>query len=311
MPGFSLLVCLTVIGSIPQDLFTEKPPTLGAADALFAHFSQTGEYGAGTSELNWIRRERADENDIWSVSKNNYSAAFQFVGISARLGGGELFVAGVDPITEKSIIQRWTWPNRSGRWKHQYTGTANPIGTPTAPYTGTNSIVGGTFAPPPSTWYSPLKQSILSSSAYGFVRGIAADPEGRFVLFSTYPVGDIYRIDLTGPFGSSPPILVTGPAQIPQLATASWLQILDHDDLGRVCVVEPPNMQRSFLDPVPPDVVYLVDGNNDGLFEVHNVVSIDLHRRSFTTMTFTVTSGGLVEAVPSPIPKWRDPWASE
>ena len=64
-------------------------------------------------------------------------------------------------------------------------------------------------------------------------------------------------------------------AQHPELAALGELEIAQHTALGRVCIVKPSIELRALTAVPKPDVLFLVDGNNDAIFE--QVQSIPLN----------------------------------
>ncbi len=268
-----ILLCL-ITAVVPSGVFDEKLPDLHHVGGNFDHLVQGGQYGAGKRTIIWTRRERNGPNDPWTRSGNTYSTRYDLVAVASRLAGDEIYLAGILP-DERSVIERWKFPKKKGRWVYTMTNPAPPIGTPAGTWSASFSLHGQTLqmAALPPVWYAPDISVIMESNSHGFIRSIDVDPEGRFLLFSRYPEGDIYSIDLSQSTPS--PTLLFSSTQHPELAALGELTIAQHEALGRVCVAEPADCGRASYLPTPPPVLLLIDSNNDGVFESTQVVPLE------------------------------------
>ncbi len=286
---------LLTIASIPDGVFTEKRSGLTHGAASFPRLLQGCSYSPGGDKISWIRREQDTPTSPWMRSTNTFSARYKIVDVASRLAGEELYVAGILP-NEKSVIERWKFPRKKGRLVYSMTNPAPPIGTSAGAWSGSLSLHGGVLhmTTLPTTWYAPDITVILESSDYGFIRSMEIDPEGRFLLFNRYPDGDLYSIDLAQ---STPtPTLLFSAAQHPELTTASTLDIGQHSTHGRVCVAKPADLGAAMLMSPVPNALYLIDANNDGIFETTQSVPLVTHEQSI-----------LIE--PNATPVWSWPWA--
>ncbi len=255
-------------------VFDEKLTESHHAAATFPNLSQGATCSAGKPTVSWVRRERNGPSDPWSTSKNAYSARYALVSLGSRLAGQEVFLAGVLP-DGKSVIEKWEFPKKKGRLVMSTTSPPPPIGTPAGAWTAPFALHGQVLrmSPMPPTWFPPTISVLMESSSYGVIRSIDVDPEGRFVLFSRYPEGDVYSLDLSQ--SASTPTMLFSSAQIPELRALGELSIEQHEALGRVCIVEPGDPYRACQLTSPPPVVLLIDGNNDGMFEATQVMPLD------------------------------------
>ncbi len=268
------LLCLA-LASVPSGVFDEKAPDVQLVGGLFDKLVQSGSYSAKTRVLFWHRRERASTNptDPWKWSENAYSTRYSIVAVCSRLAGDEVYVAGILP-DERSVIERWKFPKKKGRWVYSMTSPAPPIGTPAGPWSASLGLHGAaiTMSTPPATWYAPEITVIMETGQYGFIRAINVDPEGRFLLFSRYPEGDVYSIDLS----QNPPLptLAFSSTTHPELAALGSMTIKQHETLGRVCIVEPADESKATLLANPPPAMLLIDANNDAIFESTQVIPL-------------------------------------
>lgn len=226
-----------------------------------------------------VRREQSTPTDPWMRSTNTYSTRYSIVDVASRLGGDELYVAGILP-NDKSVIERWKFPKKKGRLVLSMASPAPPIGTAAGPWSASLALHGSalTMTPLPATWYAPDITVLMESSDYGFIRAIEVDPEGRFLLFNRYPEGDVYSIDLSQ---STPtPAILFSAAQHPELAQAGNLQIAQHTTLGRVCIAAPAQLGPAMLLSPRPEVLFFVDSNNDAVFESSQSVPLDVYQSS-------------------------------
>ena len=286
----------------PADSFYDDMPQDGiAANFASSSYFQSIMYSAGSKKLSLTRGEREDNTADLQRSYGNYGARYRITCVTSREGGRILYVSGIKD-SGQSVIERWTFPDNVGRWRHTYTGTANPIGTPTLPYTGSTTI-NGLYRSLPADWFSPDIDEILETDTYGWIDALTVDPEGRYLLFSADPNREIYRLDLMAP-GSPTVQSISGPSSIPDLSSVSALLILDHANLGRVCVVDYPenyDVRKGGTGTEP--VVYLIDSDNDGVFESSQTSDLDTHIASFTTSIISAT--GVITDQYSP---WSSPW---
>lgn len=245
MTHTTLLLFLFLAPTSWSQVIEEKAPEMTVQGARFENLTQGGRYTPGGKYLSWRRQERSDPQSSWHESANLYSTRYQVISVASRAGGSELFLAGVFE-NGTSIIERWSFAQRTGRWRHTYTGPPAVMGTPSGPYTGSQSIVGGAYAPPPSTWYAPDISLVLETDALGTIRSIEADPEGRFLIFNTFPSGNVYQIDLA--VSPATPVLRFTSNEVPSLANGSTLQLSHNSSFGRTCIsaTAPSGARESF-----------------------------------------------------------------
>lgn len=294
-----VILVLFALQQIPSSAnIHEKPLTVVVAGCQFENLIQGGSYVPGNSKLTWRRHERANAQSVWQDSTNTYSTRYSIIDVGARLGGDELFVAGVLS-TGESVLERWRFPARDGGWSHAPTGTAPPIGQSAGAYAGTTAINGNGYRNLPATWLAPSISVVFESNSLGEIRSVEVDPEGRFVLFTTMAGASLYQLDLQQ--SGATPVLLFDSSTKPELADANWLAIGDHKDFGRTVVCLPPNIPAAARLPTPPSVVLLKDADNDGVFEGSGSMSISDYLNS-TVIT-------PVSTPPVTPPTWTAPWA--
>lgn len=277
-----LLGCMT-LASAEDDLFKEKLPDADVYGARFANFIQGGSYFPGTSELRWNRRERVDDSATgWHETSAKYSTRYKIVDATCRMGGDVMYIAGI--LSDgRSVVEKWSFQQRQGRWSHFVTGSAPAIGTSAGPYIGQTAVVGGTYSAPPTPWYAPSITVLFETSAYGLIRSVSVDPEGRYLLFSTFPTGTIYQLDLQTS-GATPTAILTT-AEIPALASNDNIEVAQHATHGRVFIVVPSNWAAAYSTAPQPPVVLLLDANNDGLYESHTSMTLSSYISSLSATT--------------------------
>lgn len=295
---FHALVTVGILSWVASasDVYSEKAPSVSVSLANFQNFSESASFIAGTKQVDLKRYEKeSGATATWESAKNNYSTRYSIVGLSSRLGGDDLYIAGVLQNNE-SLIERWQFNVRAGRWSHSQSGATTAIGTPGGSYAGSVSIAGGgSYVPLGPVWIAPTISTVIQSSAYGTIRSIAVDPQGRYLLFSVFPSGDVYRLDLSNT--SAPPTVIFSHTSIAQLANCGSLLIAQHSDFGRVCIASPANPTLATKFSSNPEVVYLQDANNDGVFESSAVVPLAGHLSSLR--------------IDVPGIKWSWPWSEQ
>lgn len=138
------------------------------------------------------------------------------------------------------------------------------------PYAGVLAVKGGTWAAPPPTHVSPRRTVILESNAFSLVRGMAVDPEGRFLLFQDHQYGTLFRIRLDQSQPGVPEVLFTT-AEIPELAETVWINPGERVSSGdRFWVLIEPDTDAKQKGKTAR--VLLWDPDNDGLFDSHQTV---------------------------------------
>lgn len=225
--------------------------------------SQGFNWNFGSTEITWRHQERPTPSAAWSSSKNTYTTSFEISAACYRDAGDDVFVAGLKA-TGELVIERWSFPSRAGKW-HHVPPAIQAIGTPMGPYVGTTEINGGTWSAPAATHPSPARRVILETSGIQLVRGMDADPEGRFILFQDHGTHSLYRIRLDQGSPGAPELLYTV-AQIPELARTVWVNVAEVTATGkRFWLLSEPDDDSKQLAHCAR--VMLWDNENDGVFD--------------------------------------------
>lgn len=209
-----------------------------------------------------------------------YTASFDIDSVAARTQD-DLFVTGIARNGDV-VIERWEIAEQTGALRVQI-GTSGPapaLGVPSPAPTTSTSVPGGLP-------YVPLDQRAVgqpSLTRTELVRtqdidpirdnSMAADPEGRFLLFLTED-SVLYQLDLSDP--NALPIPIHDASSLWTLDHIQAMARLQVAGMGRVWDLGPPQV---LPDPTSGGLVrhvltLLYDADNDGLFEQAVVHDID------------------------------------
>jgi len=229
------------------------------------HFAQSAGWHASGKAINWTRFEREGPSSAFQRTTFTYTTSYELSAVAYRAGGDEIFVGGLHA-NGRAVIERWSFPQKNGRWRHVPPATAQ-FGVPLPAYLGTTEVKGGTWDPEPPSTRAPKREVLLDSPSHGCPVSLVADPEGRFILWQDYDSRAIYRIrlDLVSP-GS--PEVMADPATIPELANTIQGAVMDDLATGRRTLTFReigPNLKPFGT----AKYVLFHDNDNDGLFDGH------------------------------------------
>lgn len=222
-----------------------------------------------------VRRvqERPEASAAWTAQETEYSTSFTITAVSWREGGDVLYIAGFDKRTCLDVIEEWTFTKRTGApVLHAAASPAStppvpPMGTPAPPFALNSTIVGGGDYLEPGERVGlqppPQRRVLIGGTSFGRLRGVVADPEGRFLLFLAHGTSGIYQLDLMAEPPEAPVLLYT-PSDAGPLADVRTMQIFEHKTLpGRHVILT--ESQHGVLKE-GAEFVVLSDPENDGAF---------------------------------------------
>ncbi len=206
-----------------------------------------------------------------AVQQFTYTTSFTVTALAAR-AQDDLFVAGTARNGDL-VIEHWLIDTQTGA---VLTGWSSPgpgaIGQPSPPPAPTSTIVGGTYVPVAQRTGEPSVERVeLLRVAHPSVRtnAMAADPEGRFLLFVTED-SSLYSLDLTDP--DALPVLLHDATSLWTLPAVTSMKRFDVTGVGRVWslgpavfLIDPADGAEKFV------IAYLYDADNDGVFDQHVV----------------------------------------
>lgn len=220
----------------------------------------------GSASALRVRLERAHEGQAFERSENWESAHYLFTAVASRLGGQVAYVAGIRE-DGSCVVERWITEPREAGWSVALaTPPAPPLGTPTGPAELVYEVAHAEEWQPLRSGQSglgPVARSTVFTTPAGPITAMAADPEGRFLLYYDLGLGTLFQRDLLAP--DAPPTAIAPPSTGPGLDQVGSLELFDVEGEGRKCLVsrsygQPDDVgQESFL--------VLHDAENDGLFE--------------------------------------------
>lgn len=227
--------------------------------------TQTFGYTVGGRLVQRHKRERAAATDAWYLMEGDEKVSYRITALTTRLGGDEVFVAGIRD-DGSCVIERWTYLPRKNGWQVTCTlppGSA-PIGTPAPAATCLLAVASGEAWEAVSTDDMELPAATrreVYSSPGGPFYGLAVDPQGRYLLFFDVSTEQLLRIDLSQR-PVVPAVVFSGVTY--GIKTAGNMQVMDFTGEGRKCLIRP-MLRDSEIEPE----VYLLgtDANNDGVFE--------------------------------------------
>lgn len=203
--------------------------------------------------------------------------SFDIMEIAPR-GGDELFVSG-HPQRGGFVIERWRIPEVLGsptaRLEPFGTPPGFPIttpdwGVPTQPWSG-RVYVPGNISPVPFDQRDPLppiEKTPFAEDPSTLIRGIGADPEGRFVLVMT-DSGELRQYFSSSTVQSH--VVLEDSFSFPGIEHCSGLFFrVQHAVFGRVWFLNwfnPKNPGGTPISPSQYQTIVLLDAENDGLFE--------------------------------------------
>lgn len=141
-----------------------------------------------------------------------------------------IYVAGTDPVTGDSKVERW---------KFTY-GSGGPGGFNNSP--------------------TETRTTLYSGTSIGYIRSIEVDNKQRFALILTYD-GSIYQLETqaSGGVQPPPPVLLYDVTVIPQLEHARMIELYQHVADGYMFMVH--------LADTEPETVVLPDADDNGQLE--------------------------------------------
>jgi hypothetical protein len=205
--------------------------------------------------------ERPTLNDgDWQSTSIDEATSFYVTAAAWQDGLSRVFVAGIES-DGHSVVERWTYPRRSGGYVVDRTsGPIQPIGSAMPSYSAQESLNGPAYQPLPVRLSPARRARVYRGNSIGHIRSMVAEPEGRFLLVLTYPNRQLYRIDLTQ--AGYPMTLLHSAATLPHLANATTLRVREHTTDGRIYTLF--EFQGSMLLP-NYSVTLLLDPENDGI----------------------------------------------
>ncbi|MBI1379952.1 MAG: hypothetical protein GC161_02545 [Planctomycetaceae bacterium] len=220
----------------------------------------------GSASALRVRLERAHEGRPFERYENWESAHYLFTALASRLGGEVAYVAGIRE-DGSCVVERWVTEPREAGWSVALASPpAQPNGAPSGPAELVYEVAHADQWRPRRVGQSglgPVARSTVLTTPAGPITAMAADPEGRFLLYYDLGLGTLFQRDLLAPDTLSTAIAPSSTA--PALDQVGSLELFDVEGEGRICLVS-----RSYGQ---PDGVgeesYLVlhDAENDGLFE--------------------------------------------
>lgn len=205
-----------------------------------------------------------------------HSTSYSPTNVASREGGRELYVAGIQLMPGgdwSDVIEKWVFPEIQGTYVAAMSGPPTQRGVDRGPYTGTVYISGTTYLPisqrGPQHRPSPQRTLLYSGKTYQHIDAVEVDPEGRFLLFHSYSLKNLYSMDLMSP---TLPIQVEfSVQQIPHLADVHSMGAFDHPTEGRFYRLSELNTQNK---PGPTGAItVLLDPDNDGYFDSYQTLS--------------------------------------
>lgn len=274
--SMSLLVCvfpsLGLVGLPPrsQDGLDKIPDETLFADVSLRAYSGPEylclfEYSVGGRLVQHKRCERAQHGDPWLCWRGKESTTYFITDLTGFHGGNELVVSGVDP-DGKAVLERWSYPPRKDGWYALCPPLPQsfPPGTALPPAIAELKVHGlGGWKEPAASWTLPsAERSPLLESHSGPFLALAADPQGRYLVYHDHELQALYLLSLDAP--QPIPQLLASALTHPQLDQVGILQVMDFSDQGRKLLV-----RRNFKGCANgASEVYTVfsDPENDGTF---------------------------------------------
>lgn len=242
--SLSLVLCSPASGAVLDEPSIHPGLGLGQAEprvtfgAEAPNFMAKVKYDLG-GQVVWLwRYEREDELRTFTPFSTAYDISSDITSTAVRIGCDDIFVSGVDD-QNNDVITRLQFTPPAGRWQLRPTGGSAPplaIGNSMPNLVLTASVVGGAFTQPPLRYSSPRRETVYRGTELRYIRSMAADPEGRFLLILTSK-GELRKLDLL----ADPPALVPGAVYSivddPDMDHVSFVAIWQHATEGRKWVV--------------------------------------------------------------------------
>jgi len=244
----------------PEELLTYNAYPFEAV-CVAPHLRRAVAYSGGTNGMMVRQGERDSQpSAAWTKHESVETVSFKVTDVDARLGGDDVFVAGIAD-DGRTLLERWAYPVRKNGYGIALTsGPVAPIGTVTAEYAAAQELNGDEYEPATASYLRFAQRSVIyRGTGLGYIRSVLADPEGRFVLFLTYPGQSLYRLRLEP---NATPELLYSVTTLPHLADVESMQLWRHESLGRIYVLNEPRDYET-----GHSTTYLQDADNDGLFE--------------------------------------------
>lgn len=228
-------------------------------------FVQAFSYGVGGTQIERSKRERENAGSDWFRMSGSEGVTFFVTGLAARLGGDELYIAGVER-DGQSLIQKWVYHPRKHGWRVEceLPPGIDALGVPApvaAPSIGTASGDAWDSPKKADEDLAPAERSTLYKDGAGPFHGMAVDPQGRYLVFFEMASKEIQMLDLT-----QDPCVVTTlrDASAEGFLSADDIQVADFEGEGRKCFVR----GRTTSNPnAKPEYLLGSDTDNDGVFE--------------------------------------------
>ncbi len=230
---------------------------------LRVHFN----YSVGGTGVQIVRRERPSTAEDWVTLKRSEGTSYFVTGATSRLGGGELYLTGVQN-DGAAILERWVFPERHRGFAVDASPlpAAPTLGSPLGPVVHSSHVVGGGPWQAPRAGGSDLmasQRTVLFTTVTGPLHGLAVDPQGRYAISHDMAVGALMRFDLT----ATPvtwEVMATASTH-PSLDQVGSIQLMDYPDEGRVLLV-----RRQYAENFHSNQeLYTLfrDADNDGVFD--------------------------------------------
>ena len=249
----------------PDELVTFDPMGVEPV-AVTPNFRASIRYEGGGHSVVLSRSQRADETSVWITTRDTYSTRYRMTSIADRLGGDQLYVAGIKTATGEDLIEKWEFGRPDGQYciDIDYLELPFSMGVPYTPNLPrqVQIIGGGTFVPPDpeGRTVSPTR-TVLATGDFGHVAAIEVDPEGRFLLFVSLEAQNVQLIDLTGQAPGAPTQIFDA-TEIQGIGDVREITAWDHATLGRTFL-----LTNGGDDASTQVVTFLHDNDNDGTFD--------------------------------------------
>jgi hypothetical protein len=191
-------------------------------------------------------------------TKANFSTAYEVKKIVHAGQANVFYVNGVGR-GGADIIEEWNISVIAGAYFATLSGSAQPIGTPTPLRAIDTGILGDIWTAPIGRTDSIVatRTELYRDGSLGDIRGIVADPDGRFILFLAG--ASLYRLDI-GPTLTTPVEVLTA-SDFPEIFRADFVEIIGFSPSRIVLVIAIPG--NGFAS----SRAWITDADNDGLFD--------------------------------------------
>ncbi len=210
----------------------------------------------------------------WEQSRYTYSTSFSITGVTAREGGLELYVSGIQLSADgdwADVIERWTFSDISGAHVGRMDDPVAPRGTPLSPFSPSVYIAGTSYKPHAqrSGQPTPTRTLLYRGKAYQHIHAMQVDAEGRFLLFHSSVSGNVHSLNLLQ-------VPMTIGLEFAAGANPNLLHVrsaASYDDpvAGRIYRLSPVKPTGSGALATTSEFTLLFDADNDGYFESSQV----------------------------------------